>query len=225
MILITGASSGLGAALAARYAKENTPLTLTGRDSKRLQTVANALTPFSNQGIAAITADLASEQSIAALFDGLTETPNTVIHCAGSGYFGVIETQGASDIQSLLNNNVTSTILLVRELVKRYKESAVTVVIVMSTAALAAKAGESTYCAAKWAVRGFVESVRLELKNSPMKLIAVYPGGMDTGFWPSSGKTLDTTDFMSADEAAGMLKQALIATEHGYIADITIQRG
>ncbi|EGM68649.1 SDR family NAD(P)-dependent oxidoreductase [Shewanella sp. HN-41] len=225
MILITGASSGLGAALAARYAKENTPLTLTGRDSKRLQTVANALTPFSNQGIAAITADLASEQSIAALFDGLTETPNTVIHCAGSGYFGAIETQGASDIQSLLNNNVTSTILLVRELVKRYKESAVTVVIVMSTAALAAKAGESTYCAAKWAVRGFVESVRLELKNSPMKLIAVYPGGMDTGFWPSSGKTLDTTDFMSADEAAGMLKQALIATEHGYIADITIQRG
>ncbi|MCP3128608.1 SDR family NAD(P)-dependent oxidoreductase [Shewanella sp. KJ2020] len=225
MILITGASSGLGAALAARYAKENTPLTLTGRDSKRLQTVANALSPFSSQGITAITADLAREQSIAALFDGLTQAPKTVIHCAGSGYFGAIETQRASDIQSLLENNVTSTILLVRELVQRYKERAVTVVIVMSTAALAAKAGESTYCAAKWAVRGFVESVRLELKNSPMKLIAVYPGGMDTGFWPSSGKALDTSSFMSADEAADMLKQALIATEHGYIADITIQRG
>lgn len=225
MILITGASSGLGAALAARYAKENTPLTLTGRDSKRLQTVANALSPFSSQGITAITADLAREQSIAALFDGLTQAPKTVIHCAGSGYFGAIETQRTSDIQSLLENNVTSTILLVRELVQRYKERAVTVVIVMSTAALAAKAGESTYCAAKWAVRGFVESVRLELKNSPMKLIAVYPGGMDTGFWPSSGKALDTSSFMSADEAADMLKQALIATEHGYIADITIQRG
>lgn len=224
MILITGASSGLGAALAARYAKENTPLTLTGRDSKRLQTVANALSPFSSQGITAITADLTREQSITALFDGLTQAPKTVFHCAGSGYFGAIETQRASDIQSLLENNVTSTILLVRELVQRYKESAVTVVIVMSTAALTAKAGESTYCAAKWAVRGFVESVRLELKNSPMKLIAVYPGGMDTGFWPSSGKTLDTSDFMSADEAADMLKQALIATEHGYIADITIQR-
>ncbi|MGI1986429.1 SDR family NAD(P)-dependent oxidoreductase [Shewanella glacialipiscicola] len=225
MILITGASSGLGAALAALYAKENEPLTLTGRNTERLHTVANALTPFSTQSIAAIAADLTSESSLEALFDGLTATPKTVIHCAGSGYFGAIETQGVRDIQSLLNNNVTSTILLVRELVKRYKDQAVTVVIVMSTAALAAKAGESTYCAAKWAVRGFVESVRLELKQSPMKLIAVYPGGMDTGFWPSSGKTLDTTNFMSADEAAGMLKQALIATQHGYIADITIQRG
>ncbi|PIW61302.1 SDR family NAD(P)-dependent oxidoreductase [Shewanella sp. CG12_big_fil_rev_8_21_14_0_65_47_15] len=224
MILITGASSGLGAALASLYAKENEPLTLTGRNAERLQTVANALTPFSNKPIAAITADLASESSLEALFDGLTHVPKTVIHCAGSGYFGAIETQGASDIQSLLENNVTSTILLVRELVKRYKDQAVTVVVVMSTAALAAKAGESTYCAAKWAVRGFIESVRLELKQSPMKLIAVYPGGMDTGFWPSSGKMLDTTHFMSADEAAGMLKQALIATEHGYIADITIQR-
>ena len=225
MILITGASSGLGAALAALYAKENEPLTLTGRNTERLHTVANALTPFSTQSIAAIAADLTSESSLEALFDGLTATPKTIIHCAGSGYFGAIETQGVRDIQSLLNNNVTSTILLVRELVKRYKDQAVTVVIVMSTAALAAKAGESTYCAAKWAVRGFIESVRLELKQSPMKLIAVYPGGMDTGFWPSSGKTLDTTNFMSADEAAGMLKQALIATQHGYIADITIQRG
>ena len=225
MILITGASSGLGAALASLYAKENESLTLTGRNTERLYTVANTLTPFSTHSITAIAADLTSETSIEALFDGLTATPKTVIHCAGSGYFGAIETQGVRDIQSLLNNNVTSTILLVRELVKRYKDQAVTVVIVMSTAALAAKAGESTYCAAKWAVRGFVESVRLELKQSPMKLIAVYPGGMDTGFWPSSGKTLDTTNFMSADEAAGMLKQALIATQHGYIADITIQRG
>lgn len=225
MILITGASSGLGAALAALYAKENEPLTLTGRNAERLHTVANALTPFSNRPIAAVAANLTDVQSVNSLFDSLTAIPKTVIHCAGSGYFGPIETQDVNAIQALLNNNITSTILLVRELIKRYKDQAITLVIVMSTAALAAKAGESTYCAAKWAVRGFIESVRLELKHSPMKLIAVYPGGMDTGFWPSSGKTLDTSSFMSADEAATMLKQALVATAHGYIADISIQRG
>ena len=220
MILITGASSGLGAALAKLYADENQDVTITGRDKNRLQQVSDA-----SDKIQSIAADLSDESSVSALLDQLPHRPGSVIHCAGSGYFGPIETQQATEISKLLENNVTSTILLVRELVKRYKDQKINVVVVMSTAALAAKAGESTYCAAKWAVRGFIESVRLELKNSPMKLIAVYPGGMDTGFWPSSGKTLDTSSFMSAEEAAGMLKQAVTASEHGYISDITIQRG
>ncbi|MCZ4339799.1 SDR family NAD(P)-dependent oxidoreductase [Shewanella colwelliana] len=220
MILITGASSGLGAALAALYAKDGQGVVITGRDQTRLQQISAGAT-----NIQAIAADLSSETSVISLLNKVPQQPSSVIHCAGSGYFGPIENQTADEITKLLNNNVTSTILLVRELVKRYRDQAVNLVIVMSTAALAAKAGESTYCAAKWAVRGFIESIRLELKGAPMKLIAVYPGGMDTGFWPSSGKVLDTSSFMSADEAAGMLKQALVATEHGYIADITIQRG
>ncbi|GIU45443.1 SDR family NAD(P)-dependent oxidoreductase [Shewanella colwelliana] len=220
MILITGASSGLGAALAALYAQDGQTVVITGRDQTRLQQISNGAT-----NIQAIAADLSSETSVISLLNKVPQQPSSVIHCAGSGYFGPIENQTADEITKLLNNNVTSTILLVRELVKRYRDQEVNLVIVMSTAALAAKAGESTYCAAKWAVRGFIESIRLELKDAPMKLIAVYPGGMDTGFWPSSGKVLDTSSFMSADEAAGMLKQALVATEHGYIADITIQRG
>jgi short-subunit dehydrogenase len=95
----------------------------------------------------------------------------------------------------------------------------------MSPAAQAGKANESTYCAVKWAVKGLVESLRLELKSSPMKLIAVYPGGMATDFWSTSGKDIDTSSFMTADEAAQMLKSALVATQHGYVSDLTINRG
>ena len=76
MILITGASSGLGAALASLYAKENEPLTLTGRNAERLQTVANALTPFSNKPIAAITADLAAASGGTFHLLDLTPTPD-----------------------------------------------------------------------------------------------------------------------------------------------------
>ncbi len=95
--------------------------------------------------------------------------PDTVIHCAGSGYFGPIEEQDPQAINDLIQNNVSSTIYLLRELVARYRNHKVNVVIVMSTVAQVAKAGESTYCAAKWAVKGLVESVRLEPKGSPMK--------------------------------------------------------
>ncbi|MGS0683370.1 SDR family NAD(P)-dependent oxidoreductase [Shewanella sp. 125m-7] len=220
MILITGASSGLGAALAQQYS-EQSAVFVSGRNAERLQQV----TSNTHQPCQSRVADLCDASEVEALFDSLPQTPSMIVHCAGSGYFGPIETQSPEAIQALLNNNVTSAIFLLREAVKRYKDQAVTVVIVMSTAALVAKAEESTYCAAKWAVKGLVESVRLELKKSPMKLIAVYPGGMDTDFWATTGRDTNTSSFMSADEAAGMLKQALQSTVHGYIADITIARG
>ncbi|MCL1049748.1 SDR family NAD(P)-dependent oxidoreductase [Shewanella abyssi] len=220
MILITGASSGLGAALAELYSQETT-VCISGRNAERLSTIATTL----GANVDAHACDLSDEQSVTGLFDSLPQTPSVIIHSAGSGYFGRLEDQSAAAINSLITNNITSAIMLLREAVKRYKDKPVTVVMVMSTAAQIAKAEESTYCAAKWAVRGLVESVRLELKKHPMKLIAVYPGGMATPFWASSGKTLNTSQFMSAEEAALMLKQALTATEHGYISDITINRG
>ncbi|MFT5790452.1 MAG: short-subunit dehydrogenase [Shewanella sp.] len=220
MILITGASSGLGAALAKLYSQESA-VCISGRNAERLNTIAASL----GANVNAHSCDLSYEQSVMSLFDSLPQTPSVIIHSAGSGYFGRIEDQSAAAINSLITNNVTSAIMLLREAVKRYKDKPVTVVMVMSTAAQIAKAEESTYCAAKWAVRGLVESVRLELKNHPMKLIAVYPGGMATPFWDTSGKSLNTNSFMSADEAAVMLKHALTATEHGYISDITINRG
>ena len=232
MILITGASSGLGAALAKCYHNDNQQVIISGRNTTRLDAIRQGL----GANICAITADLTSDASVSALFDQVEQAQqkqqvqqapsrlHTVIHCAGSGYFGAIETQNPAAIAELLQNNIMSAIMLVREAVKRYRDQSVNLVVVMSTAAQSAKAGESTYCAAKWAVRGFIESVRLELKGSPMKIIAVYPGGMDTDFWPTSGKTIDTSCFMSADDAANMLKQALVSSQHGYVADITINR-
>lgn len=220
MILITGASSGLGAALAKLYNADGKTLLLSGRNQQRLSGVVGKM----SGDVQCHPADLGDPADVAALLDGLEQVPDTVIHCAGSGYFGSIEEQDPQAINDLIHNNVTSTIYLLRELVARYRTHKVNVVIVMSTAAQVAKAGESTYCAAKWAVKGLVESVRLELKGSPMKLIAVYPGGMATDFWTTSGKEMDTSSFMTADEAAMMLKQALIATEHGFVSDITINR-
>ncbi len=220
MIVITGASSGLGAELAKLYDAEGKATYLNGRSESKLSTVTNRLS--NNVGYRAC--DLASHQEVEQFFEQLDSIPSTVVHSAGSGYFGLLQEQDPEQIQTLIENNLSSAINVLRELVKRYKDQPVNVVMIMSTAAQQPKAQESTYCAVKWAVKGLIESVRLELKGKPMKIIAVYPGGMATEFWETSGKSLDTSSFMSAEDAALMIHGALANIGNGYVSDITVNR-
>ncbi|YCO04047.1 SDR family NAD(P)-dependent oxidoreductase [Vibrio sp. VNB-15] len=220
MIVITGASSGLGAQLAKLYDAQGEETLLTGRSKEKLNTLALHL---SNKARVR-SCDLSDAPEVENLFEDLSQVPSTVVHCAGSGYFGLLAEQDPQEIQKLIENNLTSTIHVLRELVRRYQDQAVNVVIVMSTAAQLPKAQESTYCAVKWAIKGLIESVRMELKGKPMKIIAVYPGGMATEFWETSGKSLDTSSFMSAGDAAQMIHGALFNIGNGYVSDITVNR-
>ena len=220
MILITGASSGLGAELAKLYDSDGKPTYLIGRSEGKLSEITDRLS--NNMGYQAC--DLSLHQEVEQLFDQLDQPPQTVIHSAGSGYFGLLEDQEPEQIQKLINNNLNSAINVLRELVKRYKDHPVNVVVIMSTASQQPKAQESTYCAVKWAVKGLIESVRLELKGKPMKIIAVYPGGMATEFWETSGKSLDLSSFMQAEDAAQMIHDAVSSIGNGYVSDITVNR-
>ncbi|MCS0377557.1 SDR family NAD(P)-dependent oxidoreductase [Vibrio diabolicus] len=220
MIVITGASSGLGAELAKRYDAEDKETYIIGRNTEKLSALAKQLSH--NVGYQAC--NLSLHQDVKHLFDGMKQPPEMVIHSAGSGYFGELEEQEPEEIQKLIDNNLNSAIHVLRELVKRYKDQPIKVVMIMSTAAQQPKAQESTYCAVKWAVKGLIESVRLELKGKPMKIIAVYPGGMDTEFWKTSGNTMDTSHFMQAEDAAEMLYTALSSIGNGYVSDITVNR-
>ncbi|CAE6919273.1 SDR family NAD(P)-dependent oxidoreductase [Vibrio alginolyticus] len=220
MIVITGASRGLGAELAKLYDADGELTYLTGRSESKLSAITTGLP--NNIGHQAC--DLASYKDAEHLFEQLEQLPKAVIHCAGSGYFGLLEEQDPEQINTLINNNLISAINVLRESVKRYKDEPVNVVMIMSTAAQQPKAQESTYCAVKWAVKGLIESVRLELKGKPMKIIAVYPGGMATEFWQTSGKALDTSRFMQAEDAAQMIHDALLSIGNGYVSDITVNR-
>ncbi|MEF1288924.1 SDR family NAD(P)-dependent oxidoreductase [Vibrio sp. M260118] len=220
MILITGASSGLGAALAKLYDSNGEKVHLIGRSEQKLTNIHSQLSSQATYQAC----NLASHIDVQAMFEQLEELPTKIIHCAGSGYFGLLEDQNPERIEELIANNLTTAINTVRESVKRFKDQPVTLTMVMSTAAQQPKAQESTYCAVKWAVKGLIESVRMELKGYPMNIVAVYPGGMATEFWATSGKELDTQSFMSADDAALMIHSSLKGIGNGYVSDITVNR-
>ncbi|TKB47353.1 SDR family NAD(P)-dependent oxidoreductase [Ferrimonas sediminicola] len=222
MILITGAGSGLGAALAQLYSAQGESLVLVGRSGAKLEAVAASLAGE----VICHPADLTCEVQVAGLFDELPQVPEKIIHCAGSGDFGALSQFDESRIRRLMDNNLLTAALVAKEAVARYAEQAVQLVMVASTAAQKGKANEAVYCAVKWGVKGLVESLRAELKGAAMTLVGVYPGGMDTPFWRQQGcdSHVDASGFMSAMEAAAMLAQGLIASEHGYISELTLIR-
>jgi len=99
-----------------------------------------------------------------------------LVNCAGQGVFGPAGSFTRADVDAVLSANLIGTILFSEQALALFKSQGGTIVNVLSTAAQVARANESLYCAAKWGARGYTESLRLEAKGTPVKVVAVYPG-------------------------------------------------
>ena len=93
----------------------------------------------------------------------------------------------------------------------------------MSTAALSGKTNESLYNAAKWGARGFLEALRSELSDTPIEIINVYPGGMNTQFWNKMYSGYNTESFMDPEDVARNIVRVAMDRKV-YVTDMTIQR-
>ena len=94
---------------------------------------------------------------------------------------------------------------------------------VLSSAAQTGKANESLYCASKWGMRGFLESLRAELKSAPLRLVNLYPSGIRSEFWENSDH-VDSSGFMTPEDAAAYMLDALAARSSCHVTDLFIGR-
>jgi short-subunit dehydrogenase len=96
----------------------------------------------------------------------------------------------------------------------------------MSSAALKGNKNETVYCATKWGERGYTESLKAEYKGTSVKVIGVYPGGMNTNFWKDSRDyvSVEKSDtFMNPTDVAKVIMDN-ISYDSLNIADIMIER-
>lgn len=104
-------------------------------------------------------------------------------------------------------------------------EQDVHIVNIMSTAALKGKKEESLYCAVKWGARGYTEALKATYADTSVKISAIFPGGMNTGFWN------DARDYISAEKSDTFMNPADVAQQimdhvlsENWSEDLTIQR-
>jgi short-subunit dehydrogenase len=183
---ITGAANGIGRALAIELAARGCNLALADRDGAALQTVASEIATTYSQKITTHVFDVSDIKAIEAFAkDAVTAHPtlNILVNNAGVALMGTFAEIDLSEMEWLININFWGVVRGTRAFLPHLSlQRQAHIVNLSSIFGIIAPPGQCSYAAAKFAVRGFSESLRHELQaaNSPVKLSVVHPGGIAT---------------------------------------------
>ncbi|NVF13886.1 SDR family oxidoreductase [Vreelandella maris] len=172
-ILITGASGGIGMALAESLAQRGAHLLISGRQQYAL---ASLVDRFPNH-ITAVSADLTNVSDRSRLVSAAQEAGcNMLINAAGSNQQGFFDTASDSDIEQLVAINLTATLQLTRALLPLLMAGPqATIITIGSTLGRLGYPGQVTYCATKFALRGFSQALRRELADTRVRVMYIAP--------------------------------------------------
>jgi len=181
-ILITGASRGIGRAVALRLAKAGRELLLHGRDPRSLEASARQVRERGGQA-RTVVADLAQAPEVEALAAVAGGEPlAALVHNAGVAVVKPTPELTLEEWQRSLAVNVTAPFLLSRRLAPSMPAGA-TIVHVLSVAARQGFSGWAAYCASKFALEGFSQCLRQELRAAGVRVVNVYPSATATELW------------------------------------------
>lgn len=181
--VITGAASGIGAAIARLLAADGVALALLDHDAAGLAALAEALP--STAVTTTHVVDLRDDDAVFAAAEEITAAHpriNALITCAGSSMLGTLEQLTMEEMRWLTDVNLWGTVSISKALLPALRAApAAHITHLASVYALAAPAGRIPYALSKFAVRGFSEALRHELEGTSVSVGAVYPAGVRTG--------------------------------------------
>jgi len=186
--LVTGASSGIGAAIAQALAKRGINLVLTARRRDALEAVAATCTGVN---VEIITADLGQPDAAHALWRAATVNGpvDILINNAGFGYFRRFDQVDWARDAELMQLNMTSLVALARCFVDAHSgnKAPAHMVNIASTGAYQSVPNMALYAASKAFVRNFSEALHDEHRGTSLSVTCICPGGTETAFHAASG--------------------------------------
>jgi short-subunit dehydrogenase len=212
-ILLTGATGGLGQALAAQLAGTGAKLLLVGRDPKRLAAITSSL----GKGHSSVLADLTQAEGIAATAGAARAFgANALINNAGIGGFGLYDQQDWPTVEQLLAINLTAPMRLTHALLPELKAQPQAAIInIGSTFGSLPFAGFAAYSAAKAGLRGFSQALRRELADSQVAVFHLAPRAIDTPLNTDQVNALNRALKNHSDTAEQAARQLVAALQRG----------
>lgn len=210
-ILITGASSGIGKAVAQECAAAGANCIISARNERRLQQTLESL---EGQGHKMILADLSSEEGIQKFTDELSKL-NGIVCCAGIVETKVLKFTDEDDLKRLFDTNALSSIRLIRALVqeKKIQKEASIILISSISGVKCGYIGGSIYGATKGALEGFAKAIALELAPRMIRVNTIMPGMVESNLLDNSEISPEQ---LEADKLRYPLKRYGRPEEIGY---------
>lgn len=203
-ILITGASTGIGATYADRFARRGHNLVLVARDAVRMEALAARLKTETGVAIDILPADLTREDDIAMIETRLRDDASigTLINNAGAALSGTFIEQTPAALQNLIALNTTSVVRLASAIAPRLAGAGEGAIVnIASVVGLAPEFGMSVYGATKSFLLFLSQGLSLELGPKGVYVQAVLPASTGTELWGRAGMTnADLSAMMTVNE-------------------------
>jgi short-subunit dehydrogenase len=202
--LITGGSSGIGAAVADGLAAAGCRLVVLGRNRDRLDAVAR------RTGARAVVADLCTPAGLARAAEAAADV-DLLVNSAGLGWAGDLAAMAEPDIDALVALNLTAPMRLTRAALPGMRQRGRGQLVYVSSIAAVGVGGESVYAATKAGLRAFADSVRLEVAGEGIGVTTLLPGAVRTPFFDQRGLPYERRfpRQLDAAEVASALLEAL----------------
>lgn len=220
--LVTGAGSGIGAALTRRLLGRGDDVVLLARSEDRAAELRATY-----DGARLVVADLAFPESVASL--QLPEELDSVVHAAGVVELGAVAQLSVDDWASQLRVNLVAPAALTRAALPALRARRGTVVFVNSSAGLTAHPGWSAYAASKHGLRALADALRAEEAAHGVRVSTVYPGRTATPMQQKvhrqEGKEYDAGQWIRPDTVADTILHVLDLPRDATLTDVTVRPG
>lgn len=195
-VLVTGCSSGFGRVIAVELARSGWRVLATMRDLDKRQPLVAALNRAGVlDRVDMLQLDVTDPASVAAAAAAVTGRSDialeAVVHNAGVAVGGAFEDLSDADIRRVMETNLFGVMTVTRALLPALRAGRGGRIVCMSSnAAFSGNPALSAYCASKWALEGWAESIRYELAQFGIDVVLIEPGPYRTGIWEASPRRL-----------------------------------
>jgi NADP-dependent 3-hydroxy acid dehydrogenase YdfG len=222
--LVTGASRGIGLAIARRLGQMGARVSLCARKRANLEEAALALRGAGIE-VLATPADVTREDQISALVQKTQQTLGPIdilVNNAGIGIFGSFYEQSEADWDAVMNTNLKSAFLVSRavapDMIGRKTGH---IIHISSLAGKNTFANGAIYCASKWGLLGLSGCMAEDLRAHGIRVSAILPGSVNTGFSPRTGK--DASRMLQPDDVAYAVAALVTQAPGSFISEVQMR--